>query len=174
MLPSVSPAQASYYSFVKVKVEMNLLQPSTALVWTLDSPTASGENALDFPKENQFIFTLDSQVKKKMWNFYHILLSLFIQSAFWRASFQAKERRTLHYFAAAALAVFAHYSKSQFFVQKFNFDNTPTFSCLMFWQFFSWNQSCQQLKSPKTQHFHEFFTKFFFGNFSREMKVVNS
>ena len=27
-----------------------------------------------------------------------------------------------------------------------------------FWQFFSWNQSCQQLKSPKPQHFHEFFT----------------
>ena len=26
-----------------------------------------------------------------------------------------------------------------------------------FWQFFSWNQSCQQLKSPKPQHFHEFF-----------------
>ena len=24
------------------------------------------------------------------------------------------------------------------------------------WQFFSWNQSCQQLKSPKPQHFHEF------------------
>ena len=27
-----------------------------------------------------------------------------------------------------------------------------------FWQFFSWNQSCQQLKSPKPQHFYEFFT----------------
>ena len=27
-----------------------------------------------------------------------------------------------------------------------------------FWQFFSWNQSCQQLKSSKPQHFHEFFT----------------
>ena len=27
-----------------------------------------------------------------------------------------------------------------------------------FGQFFSWNQSCQQLKSPKSQHFHEFFT----------------
>ena len=25
-------------------------------------------------------------------------------------------------------------------------------------QFFSWNQSCQQLKSTKPQHFHEFFT----------------
>ena len=29
----------------------------------------------------------------------------------------------------------------------------------MFWQFFSWNQSCQQLKSPKPQHFHKFFTQ---------------
>ena len=28
-----------------------------------------------------------------------------------------------------------------------------------FWQFFSWNQSCQQLKSPNPQHFHEFFTQ---------------
>ena len=46
-----------------------------------------------------------------------------------------------------------HYSKSQIFVQKFNFDKTPTFSRVFhpyfFWQFFSWNQSCQQLKSPK-------------------------
>ena len=41
-----------------------------------------------------------------------------------------------------------HYSKSQIFVQKFNFD--------------------------KTQHFHEFFTQIFFDNFSREIKVVNS
>ena len=31
-----------------------------------------------------------------------------------------------------------------------------------FLQFFSWNQSCQQLKSPKPQHFHEFFTQIFF------------
>ena len=28
----------------------------------------------------------------------------------------------------------------------------------LFWQFFSWNQSCQELKWPKPQHFHEFFT----------------
>ena len=39
---------------------------------------------------------------------------------------------------------------------------TPTFSRVFqptfFWQFFSWNISCLQLKSPKTQHFHEFFT----------------
>ena len=45
---------------------------------------------------------------------------------------------------------------------------------IFFWQFFSWNQSCQQLKSPKPQHFHEFFTQIFFDNFSREIKVVNS
>ena len=55
-----------------------------------------------------------------------------------------------------------HYSKSQIFVQKFNFDKTPTFSRVFnanfFWQFFSWNQSCQQLKCPIPQHFHEFFT----------------
>ena len=55
-----------------------------------------------------------------------------------------------------------HYSKSQIFVQKFNFDQTPTFSRVFhpnfFWQIFSWHQSCQQLKRPKPQHFHEFFT----------------
>ena len=34
-----------------------------------------------------------------------------------------------------------------------------SFSPKFFWQFFSWNQSCQQLKSPKPQHFHEFFTQ---------------
>ena len=43
----------------------------------------------------------------------------------------------------------SHYSKSQIFVQKFNFDKTPTFSRV-------------------------FHPKFFCGNFSREIKVVNS
>ena len=37
------------------------------------------------------------------------------------------------------------------------------------WQFFSWNQSCQQLKSPKPQHFHEFFTQKI-DNFLRKLK----
>ena len=75
-------------------------------------------------------------------------------------------------------AVVSHYSKSQIFVQKFNFDKTPTFSRVFhrkfFWQYFSWNHSCQQLKSPKPRHFHEFFTQIIFDNFSREIKVVNS
>ena len=39
-----------------------------------------------------------------------------------------------------------------------------------FRQFSSWNQSCQQLKSPKPQHFHEFFTQKD-RQFSREIKV---
>ena len=51
----------------------------------------------------------------------------------------------------------------------------PTFSRvfhpIFFWQFFSWNQSCQQLKSPKPQHFHEFFTPQKNRQFSREIKV---
>ena len=49
-------------------------------------------------------------------------------------------------------AITAHYSKSQIFVQKFNFDHfdkTPTFS-------------------------RGFSPKFFFDNISREIKVVNS
>ena len=40
------------------------------------------------------------------------------------------------------------------------------FTQFFFFQFFSWNQSCQQLKSPKLQHFHEFFTPkiyYFYG-----------
>ena len=48
-----------------------------------------------------------------------------------------------------------------------------SFSHNFFWQFFSLNQSCQQLKSPKPQHFHEFFTQKD-RQFSREIKVVNS
>ena len=40
--------------------------------------------------------------------------------------------------------------------------------------FFSWNQSCQQLKIGNFQHFHEFFIPNFFDHFSREIKVVNS
>ena len=52
----------------------------------------------------------------------------------------------------------------------------------IFWQFFSWNQSCQQLKSPKPQHFHEFFTPkpstIFSENqswiFGQKMKISNS
>ena len=39
---------------------------------------------------------------------------------------------------------------------------------IQFWQFFLWNESCQQLKSPKPQHFHElheFFIQIFLGQF---------
>ena len=66
------------------------------------------------------------------------------------------------------------------------FDKTLTFSRVFhpkfFWQFFSWNQSCQQLKSPKPQHFHEFFTPqkstISSGNqswiFGQKMKISNS
>ena len=51
-----------------------------------------------------------------------------------------------------------------------------------FWQFFSWNQSCQQLKSPKPQHFHEFFppkkSTIFSGNqswiFGQKIKISNT
>ena len=72
-----------------------------------------------------------------------------------------KRRRGIHHKILCSLGK-SHYSKSQIFVQKFNFDKTPIFSRVFhpnfFWQFFSWNQSCQQLKSPKPQHFHKFFT----------------
>ena len=54
-----------------------------------------------------------------------------------------------------------HFLKSHIFTN---------FSPKFFWQFFSWNQSCQQLKSPKPQQFHEFFTPKN-RQFSREIKV---
>ena len=44
------------------------------------------------------------------------------------------------------------------------------FTQFFFWQFFSWHQNCQQLKSPKPQHFHEFFYQKN-RQFSREIKV---
>ena len=83
------------------------------------------------------------------------------------------------------ITVTSHYSKIQIFVQKFNFDKTPRFSRVFHpkfvWQFFSWNQRCQQLKSPKPQHFHEFFTQKmdnFHGEsnliFWTQMKISNS
>ena len=44
------------------------------------------------------------------------------------------------------------------FCPKIQFWQKPniftSFSPKFFWQFFSWNRSCQQLKSPKPQHFH--------------------
>ena len=64
--------------------------------------------------------------------------------------------------------------------EKFNFcpkiqfwQNHNIFTSLspnFFGQFFSWNQSCQQLKSPKPQHFQDFFTQKN-RQFSREIKV---
>ena len=63
---------------------------------------------------------------------------------------------------------FAQYSKSQIFVQNPNI--FTSFSPKFFGKFFSWNQSCQQLKSPKPQHFHVFFTPKN-RQFSREIKV---
>ena len=65
------------------------------------------------------------------------------------------------------------FEKSIFF-QKIQFwQNSNIFTSFLpnfFWQFFSWNQSCQQLKSPKSQHFHEFFAPKN-RQFSREIKV---
>ena len=89
----------------------------------------------------------------------------------------------MHHFFRKQTEKKTHYSKSLIFVQKFNFDKNPTISRIFllnyFWQFFSWNQSCQELKSPKPQHFHEFFTQknrqfkqsWIFG---QKMKISNS
>ena len=94
--------------------------------------------------------------------------------------FSQKKRRSFVF-------TFSHYSKSQILVQKFKFDKTPTFSRVFhpnffFWQFFSWNQSCQQLKKVPN---HNIFTSFspkkstiFTGNqswiYGQKMKISNS
>ena len=60
--------------------------------------------------------------------------------------------------------------------------NFTSFSPNFFLQFFSWNQSCQQLRSPKPQQFHEFFhpkkSTIFSRNqswiFGQKMKISNS
>ena len=62
--------------------------------------------------------------------------------------------------------IFSHNSKSQIFVQKFNFDKTQKTL-----QFFSGNQRCQQLKCTNPQHFHEFFTQIFLTIFLVKSKL---
>ena len=95
----------------------------------------------------------------------------------WKVRIVLSYSKTSHILLTFWIVVSPHYSKSQIFVQKFNFDKTPTFSRVFhpkfFWQFFSWNQSCQQLKSPKPQHFHEFFTHKN-RDFGQKMKISNS
>ena len=88
----------------------------------------------------------------------------FKPTSFW-STFVVNERSQVQIPSDPKKSIFSYtnYSKSQIFVQKFSFDKTLTFPRVFhptfFWQFFSWNQSCQQLKSPKPQHFHEFFTQ---------------
>ena len=71
-----------------------------------------------------------------------------------------------------------HYWKNQIFVHKFNSKFSQVFHPNFFWQFFSWNQNCQQLKSPKPQHFHPIKSTIFSGNqswiFWQKMKISNS
>ena len=95
----------------------------------------------------------------------------------------------LSYFSSDHVLVIFYYTSHTILKVKFLPKNSiltnPTFSRvfhqIFFWQFFSWNQSCQQLKSPKSQHFHEFFTPKidnFLGksklNFWTKMKISNS
>ena len=55
--------------------------------------------------------------------------------------------------------------KCEFLARKFKdpkyhfFPKNFKLKHIFFQQLFSWNQSCQQLKIPKPQHFHEFFTQ---------------
>ena len=84
-------------------------------------------------------------------------------------------RWTVVYLLIHSSLVVAHYSKSQIFVQKFNFYKSPniftSFSPNFFWQFFSWNQRCQQLKKPKTTTFSRVFHPKKFDNFLGKSKL---
>ena len=72
----------------------------------------------------------------------------------------------------------AHYSKSQIFVQKFNFDNPPTFSRVFhptfFLTIFLVKSKLSTAKKSKTTTFSRVFHPNFFWQFFREIKVVNS
>ena len=67
------------------------------------------------------------------------------------------------------------FEKSNFCPKIQFWQNPNTFTSFspkfFFWQFFSWNQSCQQLNSPKSQHFQEFFNRNKLDNFLRKSKL---
>ena len=73
------------------------------------------------------------------------------------------KNRELGYIFQKPVCIATYYSKSQIFVQIFNFDKTL--------QYFSGNQSCQQLKSPKPQDFHEFSPQIFLTIFLVKPKL---
>ena len=74
--------------------------------------------------------------KKK---FFSIFLTLYFWPIFEKFGKVSKNFVKLN----SSIQLYVHYSKSQIFVQKFNFDKTPLFSRVFhpnfFWQFFSWN-----------------------------------
>ena len=84
------------------------------------------------------------------------------------------------------IRLFAHYSNSLIFVQKFNFDKTPTFSRVFHPIFFLTislvKSKLSTAKKSKTKHFHDFFTAkkstIFSRNqswiFGQKMKISNS
>ena len=57
------------------------------------------------------------------------------------------------------------------FCPKIQFRQKPQHFHEFFTQFFSWNQSCQQLRSPNPQHFHEFYTPKKIDNFLGKSKL---
>ena len=69
----------------------------------------------------------------------------------------------------------SHYSKSQIFVQKFNFDKTPTFSRvfhpIFFLTIFLAKSKLSTAKKSKTTTFSRVFHPKQTDNFSREIKV---
>ena len=80
--------------------------------------------------------------------------------SFWKCE---KAKRSEEFYFWAARAIWKTLAQSNFCPKIQFWQNPNIFTSFspnfFFWQFFSWNQSCQQLKSPKPQHFHEFLTQ---------------
>ena len=79
------------------------------------------------------------------------------------------------------VTIYTLFEKSNFCPKIQFWQNSNIFTSFFhpnfFWQFFSWNQSCQQLKSAKPQHFHEFSPKTirqFFSGIQSRMTISNS
>ena len=86
-----------------------------------------------------------------------------------------KNRKSEVFFFYFLLEVKWLFEKSNF-CPKIQFWPNPNifhefFTLNFFLQFFSWNQSCPQLKSPKPQHFHEFSPKTIRQFFLRKSKL---
>ena len=119
--------------------------------------------------KSSFHFFIPSKSSARLW-FSSIFHHNFAMPIWTQLNFLSLSKSFLYIQCLVFKSVYctlSHYSKSQIFVIKFNFDKTLQLSREI-------KVVNNYLKSANPQHFHEFFTQNFFDNFSREVKVVNS